>query len=144
MYEKDDFIIDNKYEEKLKETLISEISKRNDCQIKCQKSFNTMWLKNDSWDVEFRYVIFMDKIIVSRICFKNKHQGCMTACFEILKSFAKKLNYHTIEIQSVETYEMQQWCKKNGFNPSCYALAITDEKGREVIVGDYNLTLKDE
>lgn len=68
----------------------------------------------------------------------------MSACFKILKSFAKKLNYHTIEIQSVETYEMQQWCRKNGFKPSCYALAITDENSREVIIGDYDLTLKEE
>lgn len=135
---------DSIYEEELKDALISEISKRNDCQIECEKSFHTMWLKNDSWDVEFRYVIFMDKIIVSRICFKKRHQGCMSACFEILKSFADKLNYHTVEIQSVETYEMQQWCMKNGFKPNDYALAITDDKGRDVIVGDYDLTLKEE
>ena len=134
---------DNVEEEKLKDNLISEISKRNDCQIECQKSFNTVWLKNDSWGVEFRYVILMNKIIVSRICFKNRRQGCMNACFEILKSFAEKLNYHTIEIQSVETYEMQQWCRKNGFKPSSYAFATTDEKGREVILGDYDLALKE-
>lgn len=40
--------MDNKYEEELKKALISEISKRNGCQIECQKSFHTMWLKNDS------------------------------------------------------------------------------------------------
>lgn len=125
-------------EKMLREKLTEEISKRNNCQIECNKSFNTVWLHNESYETEFRYVIFLKKVIVSRICFNNRHQGCMTACFEILKKFAETLNYEIIEIQSVETYEMMKWCEKMNFVSKGYNIATRDDKGREVIIGDYD------
>lgn len=65
----------------------------------------------------------------------------MTACFDILKQFASILGYSTIQIQSVLTYEMQQWCLKHNFIPDVYNMLIQDEQGRNIITGNYELTL---
>lgn len=122
----------------LQSQLIREISARNNSDILCDISFQTVWLHNESYETEFRYVIFSNKIIVSRVCFKNRHSGCMTACFEILKKFANLLNYNIIEIQSVETFEMMQWCKKMGFVPKEFNIDIKDINERTVCIGDYD------
>lgn len=129
-------------DDELKDQLMEEIFQRNKTKIKCYKSFSTVWLRDDYMETEFRYVILLNKIIVSRICFKNRRQGCMTRCFEILKAFADRLNYDTIEIQSVETYEMSEWCRKNKFVPAEYAISIRDNFGHEFMTGDYDYKLQ--
>ena len=66
----------------------------------------------------------------------------MTACVDILKFFAKDLGYDIIIIQSVQTFEMSKWCEKNGFKPDKYCtMEITDDEGRNVIIGDWKLNL---
>lgn len=122
----------------LQNELIHEISVRNNSDISCNISFQTVWLHDESYETEFRYVIFLNKVIVSRVCFQNRHNGCMTACFEILKKFADVLGYGIIEIQSVETFEMMQWCKKMGFAPREFNMYIKDTNGRIVCIGDYD------
>lgn len=122
----------------LQSELIHEISARNNVNLSCDISFQKVWLHDELYETEFRYVIFLRKIIVSRICFKNRHSGCMTACFEILKKYAGVLDYDIIEIQSVETFEMMQWCRKMDFIPKEYNIDIKDEKERTVCIGNYN------
>lgn len=129
-------------EKQLQESLIDEISKRNECKLQCDISFKKVWIHDENYETEFRYVIFLNKIIVSRICFKNRHDGCMTACFEILKQFADKLNYSVIEIQSVQTFEMMQWCKKMNFVPGQCNLDIVDSQNRKVLIGDYDFVIE--
>ena len=66
----------------------------------------------------------------------------MTACFEILKQFADTLDYSVIQIQSVLTYEMQQWCLKHHFIPDVYNMLTQDEQGRNVITGNYEYKIR--
>lgn len=128
-------------ENELLTALEKEISERNNCRVECIKTINTIWLRSDDGETEFRYVIFLHRIIVSRISFSKKRSGCMTACFEILKSFAKELDYSVIVIQSVITYEMMCWCEKFGFMPKEFNIDIEDECGRIVKTGDYQYNL---
>ena len=100
-------------------------------------TFHTTWLYYKNNDTEFRYCILARKIIISRICFANRRSCCMTACFETLKQFASILGYSTIQIQSVLTYEMQQWCLKHNFIPDVFNMLIKDEQSRNVITGNY-------
>ena len=125
----------------LQTALTKTIEQYNHCKIDYNIAFRTTWLYCKNNDTEFRYCIFVNKIIVSRICFTNKRNGCMTACFEILKQFADTLGYSVIQIQSVLTYEMQQWCLKHNFVPNEYCMSTQDEQGRNIITGDYELTL---
>lgn len=118
-------------------SLISTIESYNDCVIRCDESFHTIWLHDEAYDNEFRYTILADRIIVSRVCFQNKHNGCMTACFELLKEFSDKENFSIIEIQSVTTYSMMMWCLKNDFEPSRDCMDFVDEDGHSIIIGDY-------
>ena len=121
----------------LQDSLFNEIASRNDCKLYYTNTFGTIWIKDEEPTTEFRYVIIANQLIVSRILFKNRRRGCMTACFEILKQFASKLNYDTIVIQSVETYEMMQWCTKMDFMPSSCNIMVSDHFGRDVLIGDY-------
>lgn len=124
-------------EPNLQTALTSVIEQYNHCKLDCNISFHTTWLYCKDNDTEFRYCILAGKIIVSRICFTNKRSGCMTACFDILKQFASILGYSTIQIQSVLTYEMQQWCLKHNFIPDVFNMLIKDEQSRNVITGNY-------
>lgn len=129
-------------EPNLQTALISVIEQYNHCKLDSNISFRTTWLYCKDNDTEFRYCILAGKIIVSRICFVNKRSGCMTACFDILKQFANILGYSTIQIQSVLTYEMQQWCLKHHFIPDVYNMLTQDEQGRNVITGNYEFKIR--
>ena len=131
----------NENEIKLRDALIREISERNHCDVECNRSFQTMWIRNADYSTEFRYVILGSRLMVSRVCFVNRRNGCMSACLSILKDFSKALGYDIIEIQSVETFEMMEWCNKMGFKPREYNIPIRDELNRVVLIGDYDLNL---
>ncbi len=131
-----------RYREELKDALIREIAKHNDCELECQETSQMVWLKNAAVTTEFKYAILKDRVVVSCVNFKNRRSGCMRACFELLKSFACKLNYDIIVIQSVQTYAMQQWCLANGFEPDDITFMIIDGSGHEVVAGDYDFTVK--
>lgn len=131
------------FEKALRESLFSEIKNRNGCNLQCVESLGSTWIKDDELTTEFRYTALANRLIVSRVAFKNRHRGCMTTCFEILKHFATNLNYDIIVIQSVETCEMMQWCLKMGFTaPSCNFMT-RDSQGRSVLLGDYHYVIKD-
>ena len=49
----------------------------------------------------------------------NQRRGTMTNAFDIAKQFCRSNDIKTIEIQSVSTHAMTQWCKKNAFVPNC-------------------------
>lgn len=119
------------------ESLISTIESHNDCVIRCDESFHTIWLHDETYENEFRYTILANRIIVSRVCFLNKRNGCMTACFELLKKFSDQESFSTIEIQSVTTYPMMMWCLKNDFEPSRDCMDFVDDDGRNITIGDY-------
>lgn len=131
------------FEKALRESLFSEIKNRNGCNLQCVESLGSTWIKDDELTTEFRYTALANRLIVSRIAFKNRHHGCMTACFKILKRFAANLNYDTIIIQSVETCEMMQWCLKMGFTASSCNFMTSDYQGRSVLLGDYHYVIKD-
>lgn len=131
-----------RYRKELKYALMYEIMKHNDCELKCSETFQAVWLKDVADTTEFRYVILKDRIVVSRVNFKNRRSGCMRACFELLKSFSCKLDYDIIVIQSVQTYAMQQWCLANGFEPDDNTFMIMDGSGHEVVAGDYDFAVK--
>lgn len=124
-------------EPNLQTALTSVIEQYNHCKLDCNISFHTTWLYCHDNNTEFRYCILAGKIIVSRIYFANRRSGCMTACFETLKQFTSILDYSTIQIQSVLTYEMQQWRLKHNFIPDVFNMLIKDEQSRNVITGNY-------
>ena len=131
------------YESELQGTLLKVISEYNRCNLECHKSNNnTIWMCNDSFEIEFRYVILLNRIIVSRISFRDRRRGCMAECFKVIQDFAKKLSLNIIEIQSVETYEMMCWCKKMGFVAKEFNIDVQDDKGRLVSVGDWDFIIE--
>lgn len=127
--------------EKLKIALTQQIAEINHCNLVTQDSLGVTWIHNNDFSVEFRYTILLHRLIVSRVCFKSLRNGCMSACFRILAEFANELNFDTILIQSVQTYEMAQWCEKFDFIPNKYNIRIEDDLGRSVLLGDYSIKL---
>ncbi len=85
----------------------------------CQYELSGIWLHSESSDAELRLLIFSDqKLIVSRVLFKEKRHGAMTGVYRYLARFCKTNRLHTIVIQSVVTEAMANWCIKNGFTHS--------------------------
>ena len=135
----------SKEEKSLEGELTREIEKSNNVKIVNRYSLRTNWLIDNSEEYlnEFRYLIFMNRIIISRVCFSNRHNGCMSRCFEIIKKYAKQIGIDIIEIQCVESYEMMKWCKKHEFVPKEFNIPITDSEGRSVYIGDYYYKVRD-
>lgn len=116
----------------LRDSLMKVISNNQQTELECNQSFKTLWIQNFEKQIEFRYVILGNKIIISRICFAKRHNGCMTECFSVIKTFAKDLGITKIVIQSVETKEMSNWCFKYNFKPNDYCMEIYG-----FLIGDY-------
>ena len=125
------------YNKLLRDKLMSKIQEKNEGfiygDLSWDKSFNTTWIYDEGCNIEFRYCILDNQIIVSRVCFEKRRNDCMSGCFEILKEFGEYLGYNEIVIQSVLTYEMASWCKDHDFTPKGYSIDIG-----EVFVGDYD------
>lgn len=123
-------------EKSLRNELMNNIEKVNNCELICQQSFQTLWLHNNDYSVEFRYVIFLNKLIISRVCFSERRRGCMSLCLNTIKKYAQKLNLTTLVIQSVQTKEMANFCIKNNILPNEYCMEIEG-----IFVGDYECSL---
>lgn len=125
-------------EDKLETELIQIISENQKEILVCDKSFRTLWIHNENYSIEFRYVILLDRITISRICFNKRRNGCLSKCIETIKKYKKELGLNKIIIQSVETKECSNFCYKNHFIPNDYCIEVEDFK-----IGDYELELKD-
>ena len=121
---------------------IKDIIEENDsCKINIEKSFQTYWLKSsndsDGLETEFRISRLGNvQLLVSRVCFKNRRIGTMTAILRVLKDYCVAEDIKRIRIQSVETFEMMRFCNKNGMIPSSDNILIGN-----VLVGDYDLEI---
>lgn len=129
----------------LKDELIEQlkriIEEKNNCKLEVNKSFYTVWLidleETGTFNNEFRIApIANQRLIISRVRFTNRRCGTMTDILEALKSYGKKEGFTEILIQSVETFEMMQFCLKNEFKPFPSNILVDD-----VLMGDYILDL---
>lgn len=95
---------------------------KDHCKVIPQKSFNTIWFHGDNGETELRLNFLGNlKLIVSRVCFHNRRQGTMTAVVQLLDKYCKKYGIVKLCIQSVETKEMSDFCKKWDIKPDPYA-----------------------
>ena len=108
--------------------------------IEDQRQLSGVWLYSNTWETELRLLLLSDiKIIVSRVCFKYKRQGTMTAVLDWMIHFCNKNRISKICIQSVETKEMAAFCIAKGFHPDSNA-SMQGSGG--FIIGDYILELR--
>lgn len=85
----------------------------------CQYELSGIWLHSENSDAELRLLIFSDQqLIVSRVLFREKRHGTMTAVYRYLVRFCKNNGLPTLVIQSVVSEAMANWCLKNGFTQS--------------------------
>lgn len=100
-----------------------------------------LWLRNDERTAEFQLLFLFDiKMTVSRVAFKNKRTGTMTEVMAYCEQFAKEKGVRKIVIQSVETSEMAQWCRKHGYEPNPTATVEIEE----LLIGDYEKDIEAE
>lgn len=114
------------------------ISNNDDTTVTMDKSFETMWIHNNEFEDEFRFVNFLNNLIISRVQFINKRNGCMTRCVETIKKYADKLGIEKITVQSVLTQEMRNWCFSHNFVPQEH----TGVYNGDIFFGDYAFSLK--
>lgn len=126
----------------IKEEIIEQIKKvieaRNDCELTLRESFGTTyWLMDKEGTNEFRISsLGKYRVTISRVCFKNRRCGTMTAIVDILINYCQREGISEILIQSVETPEMMAFCLKSGFVPSEWNIPTED-----VLLGDYILKI---
>ena len=117
------------------------IETKNHCKCTYDITFNNIWFYSPSGGVELRLgFVFTYRLIVSRVCFTHKRQGCMTEILEILKRICKEKGIPKIIIQSTETEEIVNFCNKNGFIPDPTA-SFASFDGSGLILGDYYLDI---
>lgn len=124
----------------LKDDLCKKIGNMNSCVIECIKEHNGYWLVSNTSDTEFRFALAGKRFIVSRVMFDYRRVGCMTECLSLIKEHLKDSNVDTICIQSVSTYPMAEWCKKNEFEPCVYNMEVKED-GNSFLMGDWLLKL---
>lgn len=127
--------------EDISEEIINAIKKiieeKEQCKLQVNKSYQTYWLQNFP-ETEFRISRLGNlQILISRVCFKNRRCGTMSTILELLKEYCIKEEIERIRIQSVETYEMMQFCIKHDMKPWRDNIWIGD-----VLLGDYDLEIK--
>ena len=118
------------------------IEEKNDCNLVVEKSLGTYWIIDRSgYEVEneFRIACFTDyRIVISRVCFKNRRCETLTQILDILEKYGKENGFTEILIQSVETSEMMRFCLKNNFAPADFNIWM---ESAGVLIGDYILKL---
>lgn len=113
-----------------------EIELKNKTILECNKQFNVYHIHNNDFSIEFRFTLLVDTIIISRVCFINKRNGCMSKCYNIIKQACKLYKINKIVVQSVLTEEMSNWCLKNRFKPNNYCIKV-----KNYLCGDYEKLL---
>lgn len=123
---------------------IKEIIENNECcGLMMDIGLNDLILLcSADYEVEFRYVKLLDRVIVSRVKFNNKRNGCFTKCMKVLQDNAKEYDVHKIIVQSVETAEMARWCNKNGYKLNGISILDGIKIGNsKYCFGDYELSI---
>lgn len=74
-----------------------------------------------------------DIIVVKNVEFVHKRRGYMTKVYEYLIELAQKYQIPQIEIESVVSDEMENWCRKYGFEKKydCYYIDVQPDPTRE-------------
>lgn len=124
------------------DTIKTIIEERDQCVLDIQKSFQTYWMRDSSkiWnpETEFRISRLGNlQLLISRVRFKNRRCGTMAAILQILKEYCIEEKIERIRVQSVETYEMMQFCLKHEMKPNIDNIWVGD-----VLLGDYDLMIE--
>lgn len=88
--------------------------------LACYADKNRMFIEGkigeEKNELMLRYNCERDnRLVVARIRFIHRRAGKMTELYRILKIIQQKYHTGKIEIESVQTDEMEAWCIKNGF-----------------------------
>ena len=129
---------------KLAERLMLIIGSADNVNLTCTKDFDKFWIHSNDYDTEFRFTVFNDSFVISRVLFQNQNRGTMTKCFDAIKQYHEMFpdRFNSIIIQSEETYGINQWSRKNGFKPvSSMCIEFTDPAGNGLICGDWKLCI---
>ena len=93
-----------------------------DCNFKLKTCYSSMnrffvdgYYKGKKCELMLRYAGNDNELIVARVQFIQQRQGKMTELYRILKLIQKEYKTGRIVIELVQTDEMHNWCKKNGF-----------------------------
>ena len=119
------------------------IGSSDNTNLTCTKDFDKFWIHSEDYDTEFRFTIFNNSFVISRVLFQNQNKGTMTKCLEAIKQYHKMFpnKFNSITIQSEETYGINQWSRKNGFVPvSSTCMEVTSPDGN-IVVPDISHTI---
>lgn len=110
------------------------LEKQEGRRFECDREMSGFWFHDEEWEAEFRILFLLQiRLTISRVNFVNKRKGTMTKLFEWLWDIAKEKGISSIVVQSVETKEMAQWCRKNHFRP----VPSSSFESAGTILGDY-------
>jgi hypothetical protein len=124
--------------DKIINTIKNIIEEKDQCKLQVNKSYQTYWLQNLP-ETEFRLSRLGDlQILISRVCFRNRRCGTMSAILQVLKEYCAEEKIKRIRIQSVETYEMMQFCIKHDMKPWRDNIWINN-----ILMGDYDLEIEE-
>ena len=100
--------------------------KIRECYISLQRLFVNGYIGNEQCTFMLRYGGSGNRLIVAKVQFIHRRVGKMTELYRILKHIQRVYKSGKIEIESVRSDEMKNWCLKNGFilkhgTDSCYS-----------------------
>ena len=102
--------------------ILKEILARGEkCDFSVRSEFEKFCFVGDNETSQLRIHISNGsdpRFVVSVVQLVNQRQGTMTKIFKAVSRFCRSNGIQIVEIQSVSTEEMRQWCKKNAFSPS--------------------------
>lgn len=117
-----------------RETLRELLEQQEGVPISVHEGIRELWYQSQDRQSELRLLLlFSYQVTVSRVGFIRRRQRTMTKVLSVLEEFCKKNRVEQILVQSVETPEMANWCKKMGFAPDPNASFLIDE----FLAGDY-------
>ena len=97
--------------------MIKKIEQNENCNLVLfENRRNALCLCSEEQETEIRITLFGKiELVVSRVAFLNKRIGTMTFVLQELIHYCRVNEIHRLCIQCVNTKEMANFCKKNGF-----------------------------
>lgn len=120
--------------------MIKKIEQNENCNLVLfENRRNALWFCSEEQEIEIRITLLGKiELVVSRVAFLNKRIGTMTFVLQELLHYCRVNGIHRLCIQCVNTKEMANFCKKNGFQ-----VKNSIECG-DFISGDYYIEIRNE
>lgn len=85
------------------------------CYIHNRRLFIYGFANSKQCELMLRFGQGDNRLVVARVEFIHTRKGKMTELYRVLKHIQKTHKCGKIEIESVQSEEMENWCLKNGF-----------------------------